>query len=48
VDDVHLAKVILEGGPSVKLSPLMPANPDLKDKPEVVAQLVQLVRGFKK
>jgi len=26
----------------------MPANPDLKDKPEVVAELVKVVRGFKK
>ena len=47
VTDAHLAKVILEGGPSVKLSPLMPPNPDLKGKPEVVKALVQMVRSFK-
>ena len=48
VDDERLKQVIVGGGPAVKLSPLMPANPDLKDKPEVVAERVKVVRGFKK
>lgn len=48
VTDEHLAKVIVEGGPAVKLSPLMAANPDLADKPEVVAGLVQMIREFGK
>lgn len=46
VTDSHLSKVIVEGGPAVKLNPAMPPNPDLVDKPDVVAALVQIVRGF--
>ena len=48
VDDAHLTKVILEGGTAVGLSPMMAPNPQLKDKPEVVAALVKKIRGFKK
>jgi cytochrome c553 len=47
VDDSHIAKVIVEGGPSVGKSPLMTANPDLKDKPEVVAALVAKIRSYR-
>lgn len=46
VTDEELKKIILEGGPAVGKSPLMPPNPDLRDKPEVVAELVKIVRGF--
>ncbi len=46
--DEHIAKVIVEGGPAVKLSPGMAANPDLAAKPEVVQELVKIVRSFKK
>lgn len=46
VTDEHLSQVIIGGGAAVKLSPAMPPNPDLKDKPEVVAALVQVVRSF--
>ena len=48
VTDEELRKVILGGGMAVGKSPLMPGNPDLKDKPEVVDALVKKVRGFKK
>lgn len=48
VTDEHIAKVIVEGGQGVGLSPLMAANPDLKDKTDVVKGLVQLVRGLQK
>lgn len=48
VTDEQLAKVIVEGGPAGNLSALMPPNPDLKDKPEVVAGLVQIIRNFGK
>ncbi|MCA9525497.1 MAG: c-type cytochrome [Myxococcales bacterium] len=48
VTDEHLAKVIVGGGQSVGLSPMMAPNPDLKDKPEVVKGLVQLVREMGK
>jgi mono/diheme cytochrome c family protein len=47
VDDSHIAKVIVEGGPSVGKSPLMTANPDLKDKPAVVAALVAKIRSYR-
>lgn len=46
--DADLEKVIVEGGPSVGKSPLMPPNPDLKAKPGVVAGLREIVRAFKK
>lgn len=48
VDDAEIAKVIVEGGPAVGKSPLMPPNPQLKDKPEVVQALVQKIRAFGK
>ena len=48
VDDDTLRKAIVGGGPSVGKSMMMPANPDLKDKPQVVDELVKLIRGFKK
>lgn len=43
----HLRKVILKGGTAVGLSALMPPNPDLEAKPEVIDGLVSIVRGFK-
>jgi cytochrome c553 len=46
VTDEHLAKVIVEGGMAVGLAPIMPPNPTLTDKPDVVAELVKIVRGF--
>ena len=48
VTDEFLAKVIVEGGAANKLSPLMTANPDLKAKPKVVAELVKAIRAFAK
>lgn len=44
VSDQHLRDVILKGGPAVGLSPLMPGNPQLEGKPEVLEALVQHVR----
>ena len=46
VTDEHLAKVIVEGGKAVGKSELMPASPDLKDKPAVVADLVKKIRSL--
>ncbi len=46
VTDADLAKIIVEGGQAVGKSPLMPANPDLKAKPEVVNELVKIIRSF--
>ena len=44
--DSGIEKVILEGGPAVGKSPIMPPNPDLAGKPQVLAALRQLVRDF--
>lgn len=48
VTDADLAKIIVGGGPAVGKSPMMPPNPQLTDKPEVVAELVKIVRSFGK
>jgi uncharacterized membrane protein len=45
--DDAIRKIVLEGGAAVGKSPAMPANPDLKARPEVVEELVKIVRGFK-
>jgi hypothetical protein len=45
-DDETIAKVIVQGGASIGKSPLMPGNPQLAGKPEVVEALVQKVRSF--
>lgn len=44
--DEHLKKVIVEGGAAVGLSATMTANPDLADKPEVVAELIKKIRSY--
>jgi mono/diheme cytochrome c family protein len=46
VTDDHIKKTILEGGGAVGKSPAMPANPQLTDKPEVVDELVRMIRAF--
>ena len=48
VTDEEIAKAIVGGGAAVGRSPLMPANPNLEGKPEVVEALVQKIRGFGK
>lgn len=48
VTDDQLAKTIVGGGASVGKSPLMPPNPDLEAKPDVVKGLVAIVRSFGK
>jgi len=48
VTDEQIAKTIVGGGASVGKSNVMPPNPDLADKPEVVNGLVKIIRGFKK
>ena len=44
--DEHIKKVILEGGPAHGLSPAMTAQLDLRGKPELVEQLVVILRGL--
>ena len=48
VTDDDLRKVIVKGGAAVGKSALMPPNPDLESKPEVVDGLVGKIRSFKK
>jgi mono/diheme cytochrome c family protein len=47
VTDEQLKAVIVNGGAATGKSPIMPASPDLKSKPEVVDELVKIVRDFK-
>jgi mono/diheme cytochrome c family protein len=48
VGDARIAKVIVEGGQAIGKSPVMAANPDLKEKPGVITALVAKVRAFGK
>ena len=48
VTDQHIKDTILKGGAAMGLSPAMPAQPQLKSKPEVVDQLVRIIRTFGK
>jgi len=48
VNDKTLAKAIVSGGPAVGLSASMPGNPDLADKPDVVAAMVKQIRAWGK
>jgi cytochrome c553 len=44
--DEEIATIIVKGGPAVGKSPMMPPQAHLADKPEVVDELVKLIRGF--
>lgn len=44
--DQEIERAIVGGGAAVGKSPLMPANPNLAAKPEVVAALRVMIRGF--
>lgn len=48
VTDDDIRKVVLKGGAAVGKSPLMPPNPELESKPEVVSGLVAEVRRLGK
>lgn len=48
VTDEQIEKTIVYGGAAVGKSPAMVANPDLGSKPELVAALREIVRGFGK
>ncbi len=48
VTDDQIRKTILEGGQGVGKSPMMPGQPQLKDQPEVLDNLVKIIRGFGK
>lgn len=44
----RLGLVIVNGGPAIGKSPLMPAQPDLATQPATVDGLIAMVRGFAK
>jgi mono/diheme cytochrome c family protein len=46
VTDEDLKKVIVQGGAALGKSPIMPPNPDLGQKPEVLDALIAMIRGF--
>ncbi|MEW6268007.1 MAG: cytochrome c [Thermodesulfobacteriota bacterium] len=46
ISDAEIERAIVGGGAAVGKSPLMPANPALASKPEVVAALLGLIRSF--
>ncbi len=48
VTDDEIRKTILLGGAGVGKSAMMPPNPQLTDKPEVVEGLVKIIRAFGK
>jgi mono/diheme cytochrome c family protein len=45
--DEQLREIIVKGGAALGKSPGMPSNPDLENKPDVVLELVKIVRSFK-
>ena len=47
VTDEYIEKIILSGGSAVGKSMMMPGNPDLESKPEIVRQLRAIVRGMR-
>jgi cytochrome c553 len=48
VTDDQLKQTILKGGAGVGKSPMMPGQPQLADHPEVLDELVQIIRKFGK
>lgn len=44
VTDDQIRAIVVEGGPAVGKSPLMPSNPDLAQKADVVSALVAQIR----
>ena len=46
VEDDELAQAIVRGGAAIGKSYMMPANRDLKSKPDVVNGLVAIIRAF--
>lgn len=46
ISDQEIERAIVGGGAAVGKSPLMPANPALAQKPQVVTALRTMIRGF--
>lgn len=48
ITDEQIREIIVKGGQGVGKSPLMPGQPALQDHPEVLDELVQIIRKFGK
>ncbi len=48
ITDQTIKDTIVKGGQAMGKSAMMPAQPKLADKPEVLDGLVKIIRGFKK
>jgi mono/diheme cytochrome c family protein len=48
ITDAQIKEIILRGGARLGKSPAMPGNPRLRDRPELVEELVKLIRSFGK
>ncbi len=48
ITDQQIKDTIVKGGQAMGKSGMMPAQPKLADKPEVLDGLVKIIRGFKK
>lgn len=46
VTDEHIREIILRGGAALGKSPLMPAQPQLAARPQIVDELAKIVRSF--
>jgi mono/diheme cytochrome c family protein len=46
VTDEQIRQTILQGGQAMGKSPMMPGQPQLKDQPQVLDELVKIIRGF--
>jgi mono/diheme cytochrome c family protein len=47
VTDDQIAFIVVQGGPAAGKSVMMPPNPDLATRPDVVNALVAKIRGFR-
>ena len=47
VSDAYLEEIILKGGMALQKSPLMPPNPDLESKRELLAAVREFVRSLR-
>ena len=48
VTDDQIRQIIVNGGAAVGKSPVMPASPQLREKPQVLVELVRFVWSFGK
>ena len=48
ITDAEIKRLILKGGANLGKNPAMPSNTLLKDRPEVLDGLVEVIRGFGK